>query len=232
MSDDVSEAEVIQAAIDSRWLDLHKAGPARVESYNAQASTVVVTPVLWRQIPTDDGDYVAEELPQIPDVRIAWPLAGGFGVTLPIQKGDFVLVLFCDAPLGAWRQSGQPGDPGDPERHGLSGAVAIPGVFPDRQVIADASSSNMVIGKRGTPAAQIEITPTGVNIGAGATKAAARQGDKLQTSTSLTTWAQAVETAINTLAPGSISTLWAAGAGGTAGIGTIAGGSTKVNIED
>jgi hypothetical protein len=87
MSEDVSEAEVINAAIDSRWLDLHKAGPARVESYNAAANTVTVTPVLWRQIPTDDGDYVAEALPQIPDVKIAWPRAGGFGVTLPIQKG-------------------------------------------------------------------------------------------------------------------------------------------------
>src|SRR4051812_27585546 len=112
MSEDVTEAEVISAAIDSRWLDLHKAGPARVESYNAAANTVTVTPVLWRQILTDDGDYVAEALPQIPDVKVAWPRAGGFGITLPIQKGDFVLLLFCDAPLGAWRQNGQPGDPG------------------------------------------------------------------------------------------------------------------------
>lgn len=169
MSEDVSDEDVIIAALDSRWLDLHKAGPARVDSYDAQANTVTVTPVLWRQIPTDDGDYVAEALPQIPDVRIAWPRAGGFGITLPIQKGDFVLLLFCDAPLGAWRQNGQPGDPGDPERHGLSGAVAIPGVFPDKQNIVDASSTNMIIGKRGTPAAQIEITPSEVHLGAGAT---------------------------------------------------------------
>lgn len=165
MSEDVTEAEVAMAAIDSRWLDLHKAGPARVESYNASANTVTVTPVLWRQIPTDDGDYVAEALPQIPDVKIAWPRAGGFGITLPIQKGDFVLLLFCDAPLGAWRQNGQPGDPGDPERHGMSGAVAIPGVYPDKQNIANPSTSSMVIGNLTTPAAQIELTSSGVNLG-------------------------------------------------------------------
>lgn len=232
MSEDVTEAEVITAALDSRWLDLHKAGPGRVESYDAAANTVTVTPVIWRQIPTDDGDYVAEALPQIPDVKIAWPRAGGFGITLPIQKGDFVLLLFCDAPLGAWRQTGQPGDPGDPERHGLSGAVAIPGVYPDKQNIASPSTTNMVVGRLGTPAAQIEITPLGVNVGAGATKAAARVGDKVATSTLLTTWAQAVELAINTVAPGSVATLWADGAGGSSGIGAISQGSAHVNIED
>lgn len=168
MSEDVTEAEVAMAAIDSRWLDLHKAGPARVESYNASANTVTVTPVLWRQIPTDDGDYVAEALPQIPDVKIAWPRAGGFAITFPIQPGDFVMLVFGDAPLGAWRQNGQPGDPGDPERHGLSGAMAIPGVYPDKQNITSPSTTNMVLGKIGTAAAQIEITPTGVNLGAGA----------------------------------------------------------------
>lgn len=169
MSEDVSEAEVITAAIDSRWLDLHKAGPARVESYDANANTVTVTPVLWRQIPTDDGDYVAEELPQIPDVKIAWPRAGGFGITLPIQKGDFVLLLFCDAPLGAWRQNGQPGDPGDPERHGMSGAVAIPGVFPDKQNLSGVSTTNMIVGNLSTPSAQVELTSSEVHLGAGAT---------------------------------------------------------------
>lgn len=180
MSEDVSEADVISAAIDSRWLDLHKAGPARVESYNAAANTVTVTPVLWRQIPTDDGDYVAEALPQIPDVKIAWPRAGGFGVTLPIQKGDFVLLLFCDAPLGAWRQNGQPGDPGDPERHGLSGPVAIPGIFPDKQNIASASTSNMLIGKLDTPAAQIEITGSEIRLVVGASQGIPR-GEDLKT---------------------------------------------------
>ena len=173
MSEDVSDAEVIAAGIDSRLLDVHKAQPARVESYDANANTVTVTPVLWRQLPTDDDDYVAEALPQIPDVKVQFPRAGGFAITFPIQKGDFVLLVFCDAPLGAWRQNGQPGDPGDPERHGLSGAVAIPGVFPDKQNIASPSTSNMVLGKIGTPSAQIEITPTGINLGAGATEALA-----------------------------------------------------------
>lgn len=177
MSEDVTEAEVAMAAIDSRWLDLHKAGPARVESYNASANTVTVTPVLWRQIPTDDGDYVAEALPQIPDVKIAWPRGGGFAITFPIQKGDFVMLVFGDAPLGAWRQNGQPGDPGDPERHGLSGAMAIPGVYPDKQNIAAPSTSNMVMGKIGTATAQIEFTPTGINLVAGASQPVPRGND-------------------------------------------------------
>lgn len=180
MSEDISEAEVISSAIDSRWLDLHKAGPARVESYNASANTVTVTPVLWRHIPTDDGDYVAESLPQICDVKIAWPRAGGFGITLPIQKGDFVLLLFCDAPLGAWRQNGQPGDPGDPERHGMSGAVAIPGVYPDKQNIANPSTNSMIIGSTTTPTAQIEITSSQIRLVAGASQSVPR-GEDLET---------------------------------------------------
>lgn len=173
MSDDVELEEVIAAGMEHRLLDVHKAQPARVESYNASANTVTVTPMLYRQIPTDDGDYVAEALPQIPDVKVQFPRAGGFAITFPIQKGDFVLLVFCDASTAAWRQNGQPGDPGDPERHGLSGAIAIPGVFPDQQNIASPSTTNMVMGKIGTPAAQIEITPSEVHLGAGATEAIA-----------------------------------------------------------
>lgn len=180
MSDDVELEEVISSGMEHRLLDVHKAQPARVESYNASANTVTVTPMLYRQIPTDDGDYVAEALPQIPDVKVQFPRAGGFAITFPIQKGDFVLLVFCDMSLAAWRQNGQAGDPGDPERHGMSGAVAIPGVFPDKQNIASPSTSNMVMGRMDTPAAQVEITPTGVNLGAGATDPVMTRSDFLQ----------------------------------------------------
>lgn len=180
MSENVELEEVVSLAMDHRLLDVHKAQPARVESYDANANTVTVTPMLYRQLPTDDGDYVAEALPQIPDVKVQFPRAGGFAITFPIQKGDFVLLVFCDTPLAAWRQNAQPGDPGDPERHGLSGAVAIPGVFPDQQNIAAPSTTNMVMGKIDTPAAQVEITPTGVNLGAGATEPALTRADFLQ----------------------------------------------------
>lgn len=238
MSDDVELEEVISAGIEHRLIDVHKAQPARVESYNASANTVTVTPMLYRQIPTDDGDYVAEALPQIPDVKVQFPRAGGFAITFPIQKGDFVLLVFCDTSTAAWRQNGQAGDPGDPERHGLSGAIAIPGVFPDQQNIASPSTSNMVMGKIGTLAAQIEITPSGVNIGAGASKAAARNGDKLTASAPLGTWAGVVEGAINSLAPGTFTPLnqfagaLPANPGGANNLGAVSQGSAHVNIED
>lgn len=56
----------------------------------------------------------------------------------------------------------------------------------------------------------------------------ARKDDTLTTSAALTTWAQAVEGYINGQAPGTIDTLWAAGAGLAQGLGKIAVGSDKV----
>jgi hypothetical protein len=175
MSDveDVSLEDVIIAAIDDRLLDVHTALPGRVQKYNQSRQSVDVVLQVHRQIPTADGSYVAQAYAVVPDVPVCFPSAGGMIFTMPVQKDDYCLVIFSEASIAAWRQRGEPGDPGDPARHHLSGAVAMMGMRPIAKTIQALDGTNLVIGKEGTPAAQIEITSSEVHLGAGATEALA-----------------------------------------------------------
>ena len=83
-------AQLIKQAIDSRLVDVHTAIIARVESYAPEKQQVDVSPVLKRQ---------SEDLPMLCDVPVLFPRAGGFFISLPIQPGDFVQILFNESAI-------------------------------------------------------------------------------------------------------------------------------------
>lgn len=180
-AEDITLDELINMALERFGIDLHVSMPGRVESYSAgsatEGPTVDVVPLLNRSLPDGAGNYVTEELPKLSDVPVAFHRGGGFIETLPLQKGDFVLLVFCDRNLGRWRTNGAQGDAGDLGRHTLDGAVAIPGVFHDKLPLQTRDADNMRIGRDGVDAAQIKITSTGGELGAGATKEVHRKGD-------------------------------------------------------
>jgi len=163
----MTEAELFRIALDSRLMDLHTAMPGRVEKYDASKQVVDVLPQLKRAVSDGEGDYVIEDLPVIPNVPVCFPRAGGFFVSFPIQKGDMVLIVFAERAIGAWKKKGEACDPGDRRMHPLAGAMAIPGVYPSGSELGDADGSNMVMGKDGTAAAQVVITPSMVKLGGG-----------------------------------------------------------------
>jgi hypothetical protein len=140
-----------------------------VESYDASAQTCDVLPQLKRQMPDGDGGFTIEDLPVLPGVPVCHPRGGGFFASFPLQKGDFVLVVFAERPIGNWRQKGQASNPGDNRMHPLAGAMAIPcNLYPSSQALQDVDGTNMVIGKDGTSGAQVVITPTGIELGGNA----------------------------------------------------------------
>jgi hypothetical protein len=140
-----SLAEVIRTAIDSRLLDVHTALPGRVKSYDATTQSAEVVPVIRNAAPRDDGGSELEDLPVIPNVPIAWPRGGGYYLHFPIAPGDHVLLVFSEAAIGQWRESGELSEPGDLTRHDLSYPFAIPGVAPDAQAFIDAPESEALI---------------------------------------------------------------------------------------
>lgn len=181
--EDLSEAELLQLAIDSRLIDLHTSFPARVEAYYPKSQsgdgipTVDVTPQLNRSLPDGSDNFVSEPLPKLADVPVVFPRCGKYAITFPLVAGDYVLVVCCQRNIGAWRATGAQGDPGDLGTHTLDGAVAIAGLFPDSVPSPNADGTNMVVGREDNGNARLEFTPTGVNLGAGATKGVARNGD-------------------------------------------------------
>jgi hypothetical protein len=49
---------------------------------------------------------------------------------MPLTRGDYVLLVFCERSIDAWLSIGGIVDPDDYRKFDLSDAVAIPGLFP------------------------------------------------------------------------------------------------------
>ena len=190
-------ADLLIAAMDARLVDLHTALPGRVRSYDAATQLADVEPLLKRALRTELGDKVLEALPIIPSVPVVFPRGGGYFVSLPLAAGDCGLLVFSERAIDRWRSTGEVADPGDQRMHGLSGALFVPGLGPRGDALADADASEMRVGRDG--GAQIAITPTGIEIGAGATEHIGL-GDQIQAHLdALKTW---LEAHVHTAPPG------------------------------
>lgn len=125
-------AETMREILESFSGDLHVAIPGVVESYNVATLTADIRPGLKRYVPSrdDEAEDRTEPLPVLPDVPVIWPFGGGLFVHGGLDRGDSVLLVICSTDPGAWRASdGSQVDPSHPLRHGLGGAVAIPGLL-------------------------------------------------------------------------------------------------------
>lgn len=156
-----TQAEIIREALDSRLLDVHVALPARVESYDPATLTVEVLPMVRRAILDTENKIAHEDIPKIPNVPVLFPNSTAFSATWPLQKGDFVLLVFNEAAIGQWRETGDISNPGDIRRHDLSYPVAIPGIKPKTGTTPTAPDAAVV--EVGAPA-------THVTFGAGASE--------------------------------------------------------------
>lgn len=152
--------ELLNLILDHRLRELHTAIPCRVESYDASKQTCDALPMLKMQTPDGQGGYTSEALPVLPNVPVAFPRGGGFFVSFPLAKGDFVFVIFAERAIGAWRKKGEATSPGDLRLHPLAGAVALPCLYPSDQKLDSAHAENMVLGKDGSTA-QIHLKTNG-----------------------------------------------------------------------
>lgn len=170
--EEITEAEVINAFIDARFNEFHKIAIGRVESYDAGKNTVSVTPMVNRMIP--DGatppNFVSEKLPAMADVQVAHVRGNGMFVAVPLVKGDFGILLYCDRNGAQWRATGNQSDPGDLGLHSMSSALFVPAIFPDKSPIQNADANNLVIGSDTNGSSRIVIKPSG-EIDAGAAAA-------------------------------------------------------------
>jgi hypothetical protein len=163
-------------SVESKLVDTHVAMVGRVERYDATKQVVDVQPMLKRPVQedTEDADEssgdaersASEPFPVIPNVPVLFPRAGGFFISFPIQRGDYVQVLFNDWPLDGCLQGDDQGNSFEPQQnHGLNGAVAIAGIYPAAQALSakDAHADNMVLGKEG--GLQIHVTKDHIALG-------------------------------------------------------------------
>lgn len=140
-----SLADLMTSAHEASMEDVHVAGWARVISFDPARETVDVKPLYAKTRLDEDGNRIQEDLPLIQNVKVVFPRAGVFGITFPISQGDTVLLIFCDRNIGQWQETGEEGDPGDTRTHELSGAVAIPGIYPSFSASGHGNTESLVV---------------------------------------------------------------------------------------
>lgn len=120
--------------------------PATVTKYDAATQLADVQPGFKRVVRRADGSRVSEALPVVPSVPVAFLGGSDFVFAPPIKAGDTGVLLFAEYPIDKWRAQAEQGDPGDTRRHGLSGAIFLPGLQPTRSPFVDPDADHAVIG--------------------------------------------------------------------------------------
>ena len=101
---------------------LHCALPGIVESYDAETRTAVIRPaVRVSSRPEHSGAEGSHSYPLLRDVPVFMP------VSFEVNPGDLCLVVFADADIDAWFETGQEAVPTSGRMHSLSDGFAFVG---------------------------------------------------------------------------------------------------------
>lgn len=142
--------------------DIRVSLPARVTAFDSTKQTISCIPLI-REMVNINGTSRYQELPELIDVPIQMPRAGGWSITFPIQVGDECMVIFQDLCIDGWWFRGGIQNWNDLRRHDLSDAIAIFSPWSQPNTIPSYSTSNLEI-RSDDGSIKISLTPNGVNM--------------------------------------------------------------------
>lgn len=130
-----------------RWqmfCELRVAIPGIIQSFDATKQTATVQIAIKEKLKV--GLIVKDvDIDVLRDVPICTMRAGAFAVTIPVQAGDECLLIFGDACIDGWWQSGGMQTQMDRRRHDLSDAFAIVGIWNQKRVLQNYSTNALQI---------------------------------------------------------------------------------------
>lgn len=138
-----SLAEILSRGTKAQLYDTRVCMPAEVLKYDYKKQSVDVQPYFKQTY--EDGK--TEDMAQIFSVPVAFPRANKAFVSLPLKKGDTVLLVFSDRSIDKWKSTGGKVDPQDKRMHHISDAFAIPGgySFKSPAPIEEKNSKDLII---------------------------------------------------------------------------------------
>ena len=113
----------VQALKQDLLSSLHCAMPGIVESFDSETQTVSVRPA-YRAKRKDGSDVV---MPLIRDVPVFFPGSRASALTFPIYPGDECLLIFADACIDGWFETGTATRLPSGRQHDWSDAFAFVG---------------------------------------------------------------------------------------------------------
>lgn len=161
---DSSLLDLIGESIRAALMDTHTALPGRIVEYDATTQTATVSADLQREL--EDGDRVRStvSVPEILEVPVLFPRAGGFSITFPVAIGDKCLLVFAERDISGWIQLGEEGVPPEARKHSYSDAVAILGLWPSTNPITPAPSTTALQIRSDDGATSIDVSADGVAV--------------------------------------------------------------------
>lgn len=118
---------MLKVMMDGRQASMWTCLPGIITKVDRSEYTCQVQPAIQGVITDEDGNQQYVELPELLDVPIVFPRAGGVIITLPLAVDDEVLVVISSRCIDSWWQSGGIQKPMELRMHDLSDGFAIPG---------------------------------------------------------------------------------------------------------
>jgi len=147
-------ADMMAASLARQASELHVCLPATVESYDSANQTIDAVP----SIGADQG--------VISQVPIVFPSSGGYAMTLPVARGDRVILVFVDASLDEW-WTGRATTPADARSHARADCFALLGGRPGSAPLANVDPSRAVFGASDSGSPRVAIGSSVVHLGVG-----------------------------------------------------------------
>ena len=118
--------------------------PAKIVSFNPILQTATVQIDIEEQI----GDAM-EKPAELQDVPVSFPRSGGYCITMPLNKGDRVMLVFAHASIDKWCVDGTSNNK-DTRTHNISDAIAsMVTAYPENDPIENFDNNCLTIRKIG-----------------------------------------------------------------------------------
>ncbi len=156
------QEELFRKMLDNWAFKMRNAAPGIVQSFNSAKQTATVQIAIRERINLN-GVITWETLPLLVDVPVAMFRAGGYCITFPVNAGDEGLVIFADACIDAWYQSGGVQNQMDKRRHDLSDGFFLPLTWSQPRVISGYSTDSVQV-RNENGNAYVEIKGDQINL--------------------------------------------------------------------
>ena len=125
--------DLLRRAVNDGTARMHTVCPGIVESYDPATQTVSARLIIrGRFKDATTGEIKSVPGPTVVTVPVLFPHSkGGFGLTFPLERGDFVTLHFSDHSIAEWKSTGNDDiTASDLRRFNVSDAYAYPGGQP------------------------------------------------------------------------------------------------------
>ena len=143
-------SETLEQTFQFYLSKIHTAIPAKIVTYDYKTKKASVKPMIKRVLKDDDGDInEVLSMPIITGVPVIFQATVNSSITIPINKDDPVLLIFCERNIDGYLSEGIESQPANNRKFDLTDAVCIPGLFSFKDTSQAENNTDLLIKHKG-----------------------------------------------------------------------------------